>query len=60
MHWRKPFPPRSLHPSPIAEFRALIQMSFQPEAGKDASLVEKPVEVRETSPVARAVTHGIS
>jgi len=34
MHWRKPFPPRSLRPSVMAEFKALVEESFRVEAEK--------------------------
>lgn len=36
MHWRKPFPPRSVRPSAIAELRTLIVSSLDPNvaAGK--------------------------
>jgi len=30
MHWRKPFPPRSLRPSPFAELIDLLLTSFRP------------------------------
>ncbi|MDR3527733.1 MAG: hypothetical protein P4L57_10660 [Rhizomicrobium sp.] len=29
MHWRKPFPPRSLRPSPFAEVVSLLVASFR-------------------------------
>lgn len=34
MHWRKPFPPRSVRPSAIAELRELIAAAFHGEAGR--------------------------
>lgn len=34
MHWRKPFPPRSVRPAPLAELKALITTALKGE--KDA------------------------
>gem|GEM_PF-1398893 len=53
MHWRKPFPPRSVHPSPIAELRMLILSSFHPEETLDSQPLEKPVETQEPAATIR-------
>ena len=51
MHWRQPFPPRSLRPSPFAELFGLLVSSFRPEkptapdVAKDNSATYEPLPV---------------
>ncbi len=35
MHWRKPFPPRTLRPSPFAELADLLLASLRPATAQE-------------------------
>jgi hypothetical protein len=50
MHWRKPFPPRSVRPTPLAELKALITTALDGE--KDALPEKTPPESEVLAPPA--------
>jgi hypothetical protein len=40
MHWRKPFPPRSVRPSPFAELYSLLVTSLRQEEPKTSEVAK--------------------